>query len=221
MKVVRISKYLNSCLVIFSETIILAKGSLIMLANVTFFWTLVLSVLVYVVEQDAPDHETFTSVFEAMYWCVVTQTTLGYGDINVVTPIGRMLACVTAVIGIVNLAFMINLVGSCFDEAYTRFLSREELDFYKRLEDEWNYKPDGETKKSWLLSDILENSDEGSDEYLMYSVAAYVAELNFNLIIMLEAPQYFSDPVRKSRLRALMANTRNSLDAELCAKDKT
>jgi len=67
----------------------------------------------------------------------------------------------------------------------------------------------------------MEDSEEGSDEYLIYSVAAYVAELNFNLIIMLEAPQYFSHPVRKSRLMALMANTRNSLEAELCAKDKT
>jgi len=66
----------------------------------------------------------------------VTQTTLGYGDINVVTPLGRLLACVTAIIGIINLAFMVNLVGSCFDEAYTRFLSREEQDFKKRLEDE-------------------------------------------------------------------------------------
>jgi len=55
----------------------------------------------------------------------------------------------------------------------------------------------------------------------MYSVAAYVAELNFNLIIMLEAPKYFSNPVRKSRLRALMTETRNALEAELCAKDKT
>jgi len=148
MKILRISTYLNSCLVIFSETIILAQDSLIMLANVTLFSTLVLSVLVYIVEQDAPGHGTFTSVFEAMYWCVVTQTTLGYGDINVVTPIGRMLACVTAMIGIINLAFMINLVGSCFDEAYTRFLSREELDFKKKLEDEWDIKPEGEARRS-------------------------------------------------------------------------
>jgi len=66
----------------------------------------------------------------------VTQTTLGYGDINVVTPLGRVLACCTAIIGIVHIAFMVNLVGSCFDEAYTRFLSREEQDFKKRLEEE-------------------------------------------------------------------------------------
>jgi len=84
----------------------------------------------------------------------VTQTTLGYGDINVVTPLGRLLACVTAIIGIINLAFMVNLVGSCFDEAYTRFLSREEQDFKKRLEDEWGDnvdEPKGKKKEYYLM----------------------------------------------------------------------
>jgi len=106
-----------------------------MLLNVTVLSTLVLSALVYSAEEDAKP-KTFQSVFETMYWCVVTQTTLGYGDINVVTPLGRLLACITAIVGIMNLAFMINLIGSCFDEAYTRFLSREEQDFKKRLESE-------------------------------------------------------------------------------------
>jgi len=133
MKILRVSTYLNSCLIIFGETIILAQYSFAMLLNVTLLSTLVLSALVYSAEENA-EPKTFASVFEALYWCIVTQTTLGYGDINVVTPLGRLLACLTAIIGIINLALMINLMGSCFDEAYTRFLSREEQDFKRRLE---------------------------------------------------------------------------------------
>merc|ERR1719233_2239679 len=106
-----------------------------MLLNVTILWTIVLSALIWSAEEDV-EPKTFVSVFETIYWCIVTQTTLGYGDINVVTPIGRLLACITTIIGIINLAFMINLMSSCFEEAYTRFLAKEEYEFKLRLEAE-------------------------------------------------------------------------------------
>jgi len=214
MKILRVSTYINSCLVIFSETVILAKDSLIMLANVTLMCTLVLSALVYSAEEDT-EPKTFRSVFETMYWCAVTQTTLGYGDINVVTPLGRLLACVTAIIGIINLAFMVNLVGSCFDEAYTRFLSREEQDFKKRLEDEWGDNADEVKGKRRLLSDIQEASDEGADEFARYSLATCVAELNLLLIQIQEGSRFLNDSSCESRLQAIMAKTRDSIEAKL------
>lgn len=155
----------------------------------------------------------------------MTQTTLGYGDINVVTPLGRVLACCTAIIGIVHIAFMVNLVGSCFDEAYTRFLSREEQDFKKRLEEEWGDNTE-ETKrktralseakgKKRTLSEIQDGSDEGSDEYALYSLAMLVAELNFRLVQMQEAPQSFSSSSCRFRLKHIMAKTRDSIEAKL------
>jgi len=131
----------------------------------------------------------------------------------VVTPLGRLLACVTAIVGIMNLAFMINLIGSCFDEAYTRFLSREEQDFKKRLESEWDETAEG--RKIRLLSNILEGSGEGSDEDLMYSLATYVAELNFWLVQMQETPESFRNTASRSKLKEIMANTRASLEAQL------
>jgi len=66
MKILRVSSYINCCLVIFSETVILAKDSLWMLANVTIMCTLILSALVYSAEEDA-EPKTFSSVFETMY----------------------------------------------------------------------------------------------------------------------------------------------------------
>lgn len=67
---------------IFYETMLLARYSLPMLISYTTFCTIVFSALVYYAEEKKG---TFVSMFEAMYWCVVTQTTLGYGDIRIVT----------------------------------------------------------------------------------------------------------------------------------------
>jgi len=131
VKVLRLVRSMKNYSVIFTETLILARHSLLMLANVTLLFTIVVSAVMYNAEVE---QKTFVSVFEAMYWCVVTQTTLGYGDIRVVTIVGRTLACFTAYMGIINLTFIINVMGSCFDEAYTRFLAKEERDFKKRLE---------------------------------------------------------------------------------------
>lgn len=130
MKIIRISRYMSSYLEIFSETVILARHSFSMLMSLILFGTTVISALMYSVEEE---DGTFASIFEAMYWCVITQTTVGYGDIQVVTDTGRLLACVTAYMGIFNLTIMVNVMGSCFDEAYTRFLTKEEKNFKKQL----------------------------------------------------------------------------------------
>jgi len=130
MKVIRISRYMSSYLEIFKETVILARHSFSMLMSLILFGTTVISALMYSMEEE---DGTFASIFEAMYWCVITQTTVGYGDIQVVTDAGRFLACVTAYMGIFNLTIMVNVMGSCFDEAYTRFLTKEEKNFKKQL----------------------------------------------------------------------------------------
>lgn len=55
--------------------------------------------LMYYVETKAqPEH--FSSIPAAMWWSVVTLTTVGYGDVVPMTPAGRVLAAVIAVLGI-------------------------------------------------------------------------------------------------------------------------
>jgi voltage-gated potassium channel len=51
---------------------------------------------------------------DAMYWAIITLTTVGYGDVAPITPLGRVLASVTAVLGIVMLALPVGIVASAF-----------------------------------------------------------------------------------------------------------
>ena len=55
--------------------------------------------LMYFAETEAQP-EVFSSIPAAMWWSVVTLTTVGYGDTVPITPIGRGLAAVIAVLGI-------------------------------------------------------------------------------------------------------------------------
>lgn len=41
----------------------------------------------------------FDSIPEGMYWAIVTMTTVGYGDIKPVTPLGRTLAAIIMILG--------------------------------------------------------------------------------------------------------------------------
>ena len=52
--------------------------------------------VMYVVE--GPAHG-FTSIPTAIYWAVVTLTTVGYGDISPRTPLGQALASVVMILG--------------------------------------------------------------------------------------------------------------------------
>jgi len=215
VKVLRLVRSMKNYSVIFTETLILARHSLLMLANVTLLFTIVISAIMYTLEVE---DKTFISVFEAMYWCVVTQTTLGYGDIRVVTPLGRTLACFTAYMGIINLTFIINVMGSCFDEAYTRFLAKEERDFKKRLELEMTGgraektgtdSPDKMASITEIKKSLFKEKSLAKSKSSIVSLSKLVAELNFRLS-QSSASEKVSD-----KLRELMAETKDLLDEHL------
>lgn len=55
--------------------------------------------MLYMVEHPSqPDK--FSSIPETLWWAVVTLTTIGYGDITPITPLGKLLAGASAIFGI-------------------------------------------------------------------------------------------------------------------------
>ena len=58
----------------------------------------VLGSVIYLVEGRRPE-SGFTSIPISMYWAVVTLTTVGYGDVAPVTPLGQMLAALIMILG--------------------------------------------------------------------------------------------------------------------------
>ena len=76
---------------------------------------LLASSLMYFAENDAqPDK--FSSIPDAMWWSIVTLTTVGYGDVVPVTNIGRVIVGVVAVMGIALFAVPAGILTSSFLE---------------------------------------------------------------------------------------------------------
>ncbi|PHM16651.1 MAG: potassium transporter TrkA [Sulfuricurvum sp. PD_MW2] len=73
------------------------------------------SVLIYVMEANNPE-SPINTLFEAVYWSVVTIFTVGYGDFVPVTSEGRTVAMVIIVAGIAVIAFTTSIVVSAFTE---------------------------------------------------------------------------------------------------------
>jgi voltage-gated potassium channel len=71
------------------------------------------SALMYFAEH-AAQPKAFSSIPAAMWWAVVTMTTLGYGDVYPVTVLGRILAGVTALLGIFAFALPTSILGAGF-----------------------------------------------------------------------------------------------------------
>ncbi len=76
---------------------------------------LIASVAIFLFEADDPDSKVQTLV-DALYWAVITLTTVGYGDIVPVTTEGRVVAMVLVFAGIGVISFATSIVVMAFHE---------------------------------------------------------------------------------------------------------
>lgn len=91
------------------------REQLLMSALVMSLLLLLSSALMYYAERDAqPD--VFGSIPSAMWWAVMTLTTVGYGDVYPVTQIGRLLGSVIAILGVGAFALPAGILGAGFVE---------------------------------------------------------------------------------------------------------
>jgi len=81
-----------------------------------------------------PDDECFTqkqkfsSIPATMWWCIVTMTTVGYGDMYPTTGIGKIIAVPTMLAGILIFALPITVIGSNYETAYHNEVMRRLID---------------------------------------------------------------------------------------------
>ncbi len=85
--------------------------------------SLVVLLVVVVLSSNAmyiAEPETFSSVPAAMWWGVITITTIGYGDVYPVTPIGKFLGSIVGFLGVCVFALPVGILGAGFVEEMER-----------------------------------------------------------------------------------------------------
>ena len=86
--------------------------SLLLILTTVFGW------LMYLAEMN---NDRFESMFAAMYWALITLTTVGYGDLFPNTIFGHVVACTCAICGIVILALPIGVIAANFNTYYNHY----------------------------------------------------------------------------------------------------
>ena len=92
------------------------------------------SSLIYVFEHNVqPEH--FASIPDAMWWTVITLTTVGYGDIVPMTVAGKLVATITAIMGVCVVALLTGIVATGFTNQVSMRRSQLEAEITSALSD--------------------------------------------------------------------------------------
>ncbi|MCU0467790.1 MAG: ion transporter [Arcicella sp.] len=114
LRLFRVSKYFHALIVI--QRVFKEKQEELVLSMVFIIFTLIISSsLVYYIEHSAQP-KAFSSIPEAMWWGVNTMTTVGYGDLKPITPLGKLLGGIIAILGVSFFALPTGILASGFAE---------------------------------------------------------------------------------------------------------
>ena len=113
MRILRIFKAVR-----YSKSVVLVinvlhrqKESLIAVCGIAGIYVLISALIIFNVEPDS-----FSTFFDAIYWAVVSLTTMGYGDIYPVTTIGRIVTMISSIFGIAIVAMPASIITAGFME---------------------------------------------------------------------------------------------------------
>ncbi len=114
----------------------------------------------YIVESDVQPDE-FGSIPETMWWSIITLTTVGYGDASPITAIGKVIAAITALMGVMTVALLTGIVANAFANQVQRRNSIFEAEIVHALAD--GEISEDEAKKIEALRKRYDLSDEHAE----------------------------------------------------------
>ena len=77
----------------------------------------------------------FSSIPQTMWWSIITLTTVGYGDVSPITPLGQVFGAITAVMGVMSVALLTGIVASGFSSQMSRRKQIVEAEIAEALSD--------------------------------------------------------------------------------------
>lgn len=94
-RILKLTLYMQEYQVLVSA-VVASRRKIFVFLSIVLMVVLVMGTVMYVIE--GPE-SGFTSIPQAMYWAVVTMTTVGYGDVTPKTDIGRAIASLMMLLG--------------------------------------------------------------------------------------------------------------------------
>lgn len=124
LRVFRVFRYSKSFRLL-GQVFVHAKDPLLAVCALAAGYVFICALIIFNVEP-----ETFDTFFDAVYWAVVSLTTVGYGDIYPVTPIGRAVTIVSSIFGVAIIALPAGIITAGYMSAV--YEERENAKAHKR-----------------------------------------------------------------------------------------
>ncbi len=133
MRLLKLTRYTQATGTLFKalkrEWPIIAASTFIMLLLVVLTAS-----LGYLFEHEAqPDK--FENIPQSIYWAVVTLASVGYGDISPVTPVGRLMTMIMALVGIGIFAVPAAILSTAFNDQLHKDREQMHNELYRFMED--------------------------------------------------------------------------------------
>ena len=107
----------------FMSAVKVAKEQIVLFMFITFILIYLSAVGIYYFENEAqPEH--FASIFDSLWWAIITLTTVGYGDVYPITVGGRVFTFCILLIGLGIVAIPTGIISS----ALMKSIDRKELE---------------------------------------------------------------------------------------------
>ncbi|CAD8048964.1 unnamed protein product [Paramecium sonneborni] len=110
----KLSRFIKDMLIIV-DTVKHSAKDIIILITMFLFLVLFFSIIMYYLEYDeiqiVEDEQKIHSITEAIWWCIATMTTVGYGDKVPLSVSGKFIACIAAFLGITSISLPVAVMG--------------------------------------------------------------------------------------------------------------
>lgn len=178
LRVMKMSKYTSGVEVLF-KALQISMQPLAVLSFFVLIAVIIFSALMYYVEKDAIDPATgapsnFTSIPKTFWWCIVTITTVGYGDVFPITTLGKTLGIGVMLAGVLLLALPITVIGANFTKSLR---DSQVLAMERALRDADIDLPNGEVSVAEMESVLKKLSRRGGSKEMLLGRAGTVRDL--------------------------------------------
>ncbi|CAD8178977.1 unnamed protein product [Paramecium pentaurelia] len=132
-----------------ADTVKNSLKDILMLIVMLFLMVIFFSTIIYYLEYNEDESDQgenqIRSIPDAIWWCVVTMTTVGYGDLIPQTIQGKFIACITALLGTTTISLPVAIMG---------------INFYRTLkENDENLEID-KLKQKYSISNEVASNDQ-------------------------------------------------------------